>query len=216
MNTSKHIFSIIIFASLCLVSLGVLPQKTNAAQSKAEQLIKAGKELYETGEYKEAIIQFLEALTEARSDKDFTEIYFNLSLAYYADGQADKAKNYLKKLFGIEPERAIDERYFPLGYVGIFNRAKQEAKIEREEKRKKEEEAKAQETGTGWLVIKAFPYAEIEIDGRIIREVPPPLKVGLKVGKHTITFVATRLNKRHAMEVTVAKGETKEINHKFE
>ncbi|MFB0564928.1 MAG: protein kinase [Candidatus Aminicenantaceae bacterium] len=78
------------------------------------------------------------------------------------------------------------------------------------------EAPKAEETGTGWLVIKAFPYAEIEIDGKRVREVPPPLKVGLKAGKHTVRFIASRLNKTHTMEVTVIKGEEKEIIHRFQ
>ncbi len=80
----------------------------------------------------------------------------------------------------------------------------------------KREETPAEETGKGWLVINAFPYAQIEIDGKSYREVPPVLKVELTAGKHIVKFTASRLNKTHTMGVTIAKGERKEIMHKFD
>ncbi|MGD2245742.1 MAG: protein kinase [Candidatus Aminicenantes bacterium] len=78
------------------------------------------------------------------------------------------------------------------------------------------EESPAEEAGKGWLVINAFPYAQIEIDGKSYREVPPVLKVKLTAGKHIVKFIASRLNQTHTMEVTIAKGEQKEIRHKFD
>ncbi|MFB0564926.1 MAG: TonB family protein [Candidatus Aminicenantaceae bacterium] len=136
MNTSRHTFSLIIFLSIYLISAETLPSQETSGQSKVEKLIQEGKDLYENGEYKEAIIRFLEGLTEAQSNREFSEIYFNLSLGYYADGQAAKAKNYLQKLFEIQPDKAIDERYFPTGFVRIFNqeKSKPEAGMKTEKK----------------------------------------------------------------------------------
>ena len=78
------------------------------------------------------------------------------------------------------------------------------------------EEAEIEEPGKAWLIITAFPYAKIEIDGKTYREVPPVLEVEVAAGKHTIKFIATRLDKTHVMEVSLSKGERKELKHRFD
>ena len=78
------------------------------------------------------------------------------------------------------------------------------------------EEVKAEEPEKAWLIITAFPYAKIEIDGKSYREVPPVLEVEVAAGKHTVKFIAARLNKTHVIEVDLAKGERKEIKHRFD
>ena len=80
----------------------------------------------------------------------------------------------------------------------------------------KKEESPIKEPGKGWLIINAFPYAKIEIDGKSYREVPPVLEVELTAGKHTVKFIASRLNKTHTIEVNLSPGERKEIRHKFD
>lgn len=80
----------------------------------------------------------------------------------------------------------------------------------------KKEESPIKEPGKGWLIINAFPYAKIEIDGKSYREVPPVLEIELTEGKHSVKFIASRLNKTHTIEVNLSKGERKEIRHKFD
>ena len=80
----------------------------------------------------------------------------------------------------------------------------------------KKEESPSEEPGKGWLIINAFPYAKIEIDGKSYREVPPVLEVELTAGKHTVKFIASRLNKTHTIEVNLSPEERKEIRHKFD
>jgi TonB family protein len=111
-------------------------------QSEITELIKAGKELYENGEYKEAIITFLTVLTKTQSVDELSEAYFNLSLAYFAEGQSQKAEEYLQKLFEIRPDKIIDERYYPLSFVELFNRLKPEPKTEPKTQTKTEPEKK--------------------------------------------------------------------------
>lgn len=107
-------------------------EKRIPQQSEISELIKTGKELYENGEYKEAIIMFLTVLTKSPSEDELAEAHFNLSLAYFADGQSQKAEEYLRKLFEIQPDKTIDERYFPMSFVELFNRLKPEPKTEPE------------------------------------------------------------------------------------
>jgi len=87
---------------------------------------------------------------------------------------------------------------------------------ETETDKTREAKPQVQEAGKGWLIIKAFPYAKIEIDGKSYREVPPALEVELDAGKHTIKFIASRLNKSHVMEINLLKNERKEIIHRFD
>ncbi|MGD2245743.1 MAG: TonB family protein [Candidatus Aminicenantes bacterium] len=121
--------SVLIF-TLTLSSPLLAFEKSIPQQSETAELIKAGKELYENGEYKEAIIMFLTALTKNPSVDELSEAYFNLSLAYFADGQSQNAEEYLQKMFEIQPDKTIDERYYPLSFVELFNRLKPEPKTE--------------------------------------------------------------------------------------
>jgi hypothetical protein len=86
----------------------------------------------------------------------------------------------------------------------------------KETEKTSETKSQIKEGGKGWLIIKAFPYAKIEIDGKSYREVPPALEVKLDAGKHIIKFIASRLNKTHVMEVNLIKDERKEIMHRFD
>ena len=82
--------------------------------------------------------------------------------------------------------------------------------------KKEEVEVEKAGTGKGWLIITAFPYAKIEIDGKSYREVPPVLEVELAAGKHTVKFIASRLEKTHVIEVSLSQDERKEIKHRFD
>jgi len=63
----------------------------------------------------------------------------------------------------------------------------------------------------GIFRLKASPYAEILIDGKLIGEVPPMIIQEVEAGKHTIEFVATKLNKKFTVEVEIKAGESKEV-----
>ena len=49
-------------------------------------------------------------------------------------------------------------------------------------------EKAATETKYGWAEIGAFPFAEVEVDGKMIGEVPPIKTEKLTVGEHRIVF----------------------------
>jgi len=117
------------------------------ALNEFTKAFQAGKKLYEDGEHKEAALKLLQALTLAKEKGEIAEACFYLSLAYYGLGESDNAQLYLRKLFDAQPEREIDARLFPSGYVTLFYRTKSEfAKpqpVQLEEKPK--EQAKAEE-----------------------------------------------------------------------
>jgi len=70
--------------------------------------------------------------------------------------------------------------------------------------------------GYGSVVISAYPYAEIEIDGQPYGEVPPMTNpIRLTAGKHKIKFIARRLRKEREIEIDLARDEIKRIHEKL-
>jgi protein TonB len=132
----KIMTSVILFFFTSSFSVQALPQNSVSEQSEVQKLMRAGKELYENGEYKEATAMFLTILTKAKSVDELTEVYFNLSLTFFANAQSKKAEEYLQKLFEIWPDKTIDERYFPLGFVELYNRLRPELQTKTEPKMK--------------------------------------------------------------------------------
>jgi len=112
----KILFSVVFFLLVSSFSTQPLHQQEVSEQSEIQELIRAGKELYENGEYKEAIIMFLTILTKAKSVNELTEVYFNLSLTYFADAQSEKTEEYLQKMFEIRPDKTIEAHP---GRIGI-------------------------------------------------------------------------------------------------
>jgi len=117
------------------------------ALNEFTKAFQAGKKLYEDGEHKEAALKFSQALTSAKEKSEIVEACFYLSLSYYGLGESDNTQLYMKKMFEAHPEREIDARLFPAGYVILFYRMKSEfakpqpAKLEEKPK----EQAKAEE-----------------------------------------------------------------------
>jgi TonB family protein len=97
------------------------------AQNEFTKAFQAGKKFYEDGEHKEAALKFFQALTSAKEKSEIGDACLYLALAYYALGEKDDCQLYLKKLFEAYQEKEIEAKYFPVGFVGLFNGAKNEA-----------------------------------------------------------------------------------------
>lgn len=179
------IISVLIFL-LTQFSPSFSYEKGILQQSEIAELIKAGKDLYENGEYKEAIITFLTVLTKTQSVDEQSEAYFNLSLAYFADGQSQKAEEYLQKLFEIRPDKTIDERYYPQSFVELFIRLKPELKTEPETQTKAESKMKPESEKKPPFKtqpeVEAKPErkteAELKIEEQKAKDTPQPVKEG--------------------------------------
>jgi len=70
--------------------------------------------------------------------------------------------------------------------------------------------------GYGYLIISSHPPAEIEIDGKLYREVPPSFEIKLLEGKHTIGFIASKLKIKKTIEIELSKDERKRIHERLE
>ena len=156
---SKLLIISVIFLFILLISSDVLPKSNVSAQRDVDRLIREGKDLYKNGEYREAIVKFLEAKDLARTREEISEVYFNLSSAYYASNQSGEAKQHLQKSLEILPERTIDALYYSADFVEMFNETKAELiKLKEKEKRpivkaKPAVEKKVKKGGGGILIV---------------------------------------------------------------
>ena len=72
------------------------------------------------------------------------------------------------------------------------------------------------EINYGRLIISFFPYANVEIDDKFYREVPPLLEVKLSSGRHKIRFYSSKLRKEKTIWVELSKDEEKRIHETFD
>ena len=144
---SKPLIAAVLLLFVVVLVRESFAQIEGQAQSEFTKAFQAGKKLYEDGEHKEAALKFAQALTSAKEKGDIGEACFYLSLSYYSLGESDNAQLYLKMMFEAQPEREIDARLFPSGFLTLFYRTKSElakpqpAKLEEKTK----VEAKAEE-----------------------------------------------------------------------
>ncbi len=121
---SKTLAVSTLFLFLVFISSDLWGQRNMSAQLEFDKLIRDGKQYYENGDYERARNKLIQALSRARVKGQYSEVYFELALAYYANGQNEKAKDSLVKLLRTDPGKIIDERYFPSGFIDIFNQLK--------------------------------------------------------------------------------------------
>jgi sugar lactone lactonase YvrE len=121
---SKLLVAVVLLLFSALWAGEGFAQAAGQAQSEFAKAFEAGKKLYEDGEHKEAVIKFLQALNAAKEKAETGEACFYLSLSYYGLGDTENTALYMKKMFEAQPEREINARMFPSGYVVQFYRIK--------------------------------------------------------------------------------------------
>jgi len=121
---------VLLIPVFCLAGLNAAPisQDNSQGQSESARSIQAGKKLYDEGEYQNAIIKYFEALAQSKTQEEKADAYFNLALSYYALGDAARSSDQLKNLFGIQPNRTIDDRFFPSGFIALSNQVNKDVR----------------------------------------------------------------------------------------
>ena len=125
---SKYLAIFTLFTFILFFCSDIFPQRSVVSVRDFDSLIKRGKELYENGEYTRALSVFIEAFNAAKTNSELSEVYFDLSLAYYATALSQKTQEFLEKLFKIQPSKTINEQNYPSGFIELFNRIKTEEK----------------------------------------------------------------------------------------
>lgn len=117
--------------TLCLFVFLLASEASSSPGNQTEetfaQMIKEGEAFYKSKEYEKAIIRYLEAYMKAKDNAEYAEVFLRLSMAYSANNQKEKAKDYLLKLLEIQPDKKIDEQSYPPDFVILYYQAKIES-----------------------------------------------------------------------------------------
>ncbi|MBN1272962.1 MAG: SUMF1/EgtB/PvdO family nonheme iron enzyme [Candidatus Aminicenantes bacterium] len=158
---SGFFICLILVFFLIFITSDVFPQQKDLQISEVKKLVEAGKTHYEKGEYTKALIKFHEAkdLIKGMPEEqlkfislEIDELNFNLALTYFAaentERNRERAREYLQLWLEGNPERTIEEIYYPLGFIEIFHQIKAELlKLkEKEQQPAEKQDAKKEKT----------------------------------------------------------------------
>ncbi len=102
-------------ANFVVFGLLILGSHTASASSAPQPFSLEGNRYLQEGKYGQAVLEYENALKENTSE---TKIYFNLAIAYYAEGKMSKAAQALEKLLLLNP-KDVEARY-NLGCLNLY------------------------------------------------------------------------------------------------
>ncbi len=171
-------------------------KKVSQAQKKNfEQIIAEGIRLFQDEmNYEGAIIQFKEAEALAVTQPQKSDVYFYLSLAYYATiaerGEED-FKETVRRLIEVDYYRELDMQLCPPNYIDIFQGIKAEYGVLRVQSRP--------------------PEADVYIDKEEESSGKTPLTIGVKAGSIDIKVKKGSKEKEDTLKVTAGQRTTSPI-----
>lgn len=171
-------------------------KKVSPAQKKNfEQIIAEGiRLLQDEMDYEGAIIQFKEAEALAVTQPQKSDVYFYLSLAYYATmaerGEED-FKETVRRLIEVDYYRELDMRLCPPNYIDIFQGIKAEYGVLRVQSRP--------------------PEADVYIEKEEEPSGKTPLTIGIRAGSIDIKVKKGSKEKEDTLEVTAGQRTTSPI-----
>ncbi|MFC2165223.1 6-bladed beta-propeller [Acidobacteriota bacterium] len=192
--------------TLCLFVFLLASEGSAATNIQTEetfaQMIKEGESFYKSKEYEKAIIRYLEAYMKAKDDADFADVYLRLSMAYSANMQREKAKDYLLKLLEIQPDKQIDEQNYPPDFVILYYQAKIESLKPAAEEPKPTPEKEAKKEEPKKTVVK-----KEEPQKATVKQEEPKPKTEKKKPATQTTTKETKPKPSAKEETTIAKKE---------
>jgi len=96
-------------------------------QDRFEKALEEGKDLYNEMDNRGAVSKLREALRLAQTPQQKSDVYFYLSLAYYAlyaEGQSNEFTATIHNLLEVDYNRMLDEHLCPKNYLEIYNEIK--------------------------------------------------------------------------------------------
>ncbi len=158
---SKPLINAVLLLFVAVLSGESVAQISGQAQNEFTKAFQAGKKLYEDGEHKEAALNLFQALSLAKEKGDIAEVCFYLALTYYALGEKDNCQLHLKKLFEAQQDKEIEAKNFPVGFVGLFYVARNEAA--------RSAKPAVNSVARGDVI----PLSEVDVEPKIIKSVEP-------------------------------------------
>jgi formylglycine-generating enzyme required for sulfatase activity len=120
---SRSLAAGVLFFFLFFLSGDIVPQDDPAGKSFAE-LLDQGRRLYAEKDYENAIVLLLQADALAKTDEEQVDVYFLLSRVYFDFDETEIARDYLRKIMELTPEKTIAEPDVSKGYWKLFQEAK--------------------------------------------------------------------------------------------
>jgi len=207
---SKVLALSLIFSFLLLTTIEVKPNKVESDSNKEfkpvvrakeageeipaaqkdrfERLLEEGKKLFqEEMDPKAALKKFKEAQNLAITRSQKADVYFYLSLIYYATlgGEAEELAESIRKLIEVDYYRELDKRLCPPGYRGLFQEIKKEY---------------------GVLKVQSKPAgADVYLNNSKVPAGKTPLTIGSKAGSVKIRVKKGRKKKKEILRVIAGK-----------
>jgi len=165
-----------------------------AQKERFERLIEEGKKLFqEEMDYEGAINKFKEAEALAVTRGQKADVYFYLSLVYYASigGEAEELAESIRKLIELDYYRELDKLLCPPRYVELFQEIKKEY---------------------GALKVQSKPPgAEVYLSDSKEPVGKTPLTIGSKAGSVKIRVKKGKKEKKETLRVTAGKETTSPV-----
>jgi tetratricopeptide (TPR) repeat protein len=121
MNPTRKLVHFVLFG---LLILGSPTASASSAPQNAAPLSLEGNRYLQEGKYDQAILEYEKILTKNALQP---EIYFNLAIAYYAEGKMTKAAQALEKLLILDPTD-VEARY-NLACLNLYLKNPEKAKF---------------------------------------------------------------------------------------
>ena len=95
-------------------------------QNRIEEILKDSEQLYQSGEYEQALAWFQSAIPLTKDKDILASIYLKLSRVHYKMENQNKSEEMLRRMFELDSEIKIDESQFDAGYSMIYKKVNAE------------------------------------------------------------------------------------------
>lgn len=95
-------------------------------QNRIEEILKDAEQLYQSGEYEQALAGFESAIPLTEDENILASIYLKLSQVHYKMENQKKSEDMLRRMFELDSEIKIDESQFDAEYSMIYKKVNAE------------------------------------------------------------------------------------------
>jgi len=124
-----RVFFFPLFLALIALPAVAAAGTTQTLQERAEALLAQADEFYSKGDYQKAVENYLQVigLTENRMLR--SRAWLGLSLCYFFDSDIERARDSIRKVLEIEPQKEISPLFYPQTFVDLFSEVKKEMDV---------------------------------------------------------------------------------------
>jgi len=107
----------------------VAANRISIIQENPEALLAQADDSYSKGDYKRAVEQYLRVISLTENRMFRSRAWMGLALCYFFDSELENARNAIRRLLEIEPQKQISPLFYPQTFVDLFVEVKREMGI---------------------------------------------------------------------------------------